>query len=90
LTCDSADAQLEVFALPGALDRTVHHPLGDIDAAALLRLRLGDLLLHGGDLAHSVGGDESMDDELVAIVWDTYCSLGDLLRPGRLCSSWKP
>ena len=82
LTRDSADAQLEAFALPGALDRTVHHPLGDIDGATFLRLRLGDLLLHGWDLAHSVGSDESMDDELVAIVWDTYRSLGDLLQSG--------
>ena len=82
LTRDSADAQLEVFALPGALDRTVHHPVGDIDGATFLRLRLSDLLLHGWDLALSVGGDESMDDELVAIVWDTYRSLGDLFQTG--------
>ena len=82
LTRESADAQLEAFARPGALDRTVHHPVGDIDGAAFLRLRIGDLLLHGWDLAHSVGGDESMDDELVAIVWDTYRSAGDLLQSG--------
>ena len=82
LTRESADAQLEAFARPGALDRTTHHPEGDIDGAAFLRLRIGDLLLHGWDLAHSVGGDQSMDDELVAIVWDTYRSRGDLLQSG--------
>ena len=55
---------------------------GDIDGATFLHFRLGDLLLYGWDLAHSVGGDESMDDELVAIVWDTYRSLGVLLQSG--------
>ena len=82
LTRESADAQLEAFARPGALDATTHHHEGDIDGAAFLRLRIGDLLLHGWDLAHSVGGDQSMDDELVAIVWDTYRSRGDHLQSG--------
>ena len=53
---------------------TVHHPSGDIDGATFLGFRLGDLVLHGWDLARSVGGDEHMDDELVAIVWDAYAN----------------
>lgn len=68
----SVRAQLDAFESPGALDVVVHHPEGDISARRFLGFRLGDLLLHGWDLARSTGGDETLDEELVLAVWDAY------------------
>ena len=68
----SADAQLEAFSAPGALDRLVAHPAGEIDGRQFLGFRLGDIVLHGWDLARSFGGDDSLDDELVPLIWDAY------------------
>ena len=68
----SAQAQLEAFSAAGALDVVVQHPDGDIGARQFLGFRLGDLLLHGWDLARSTGGDDTLDDELVEPVWEAY------------------
>jgi uncharacterized protein (TIGR03086 family) len=68
----SAAAQLDAFRAPRSLDMVVHHPAGDIDGRQFLGFRLGDLLLHGWDLARSTGGDESLDPKLVPLVWDAY------------------
>ena len=68
----SMQAQLAAFEAPGALDVVVHHPAGDIGARQFLGFRLGDLLLHGWDLARSNGGDDTLDEELVPAVWDAY------------------
>lgn len=69
---ESASAQSEAFARSGALSATVDHPSGKIDGGTFLGLRVGDLVLHGWDLARSTGGDDSLDDELVVAVWEAY------------------
>ena len=38
---DSAKAQNAAFRAPGALDQTVHHPMGDIPATLFLQFRTG-------------------------------------------------
>ena len=68
----SATAQHDAFAAAGALDRVVHHPVGEIDGRQFLGFRLGDLVLHGWDLARSTGGDDSLDEELLPAVWEAY------------------
>lgn len=60
----SSRALLEVFAEPGALQRIVHHPIGDIPGLQLLGMRVTDWTIHGWDLARAIGTDESMDGEL--------------------------
>jgi uncharacterized protein (TIGR03086 family) len=72
---ESADAQLAAFTRPGALDANVHHPEGDISGRTFLCYRVGDLLLHGWDIARSTGGDDRLDDELVPGVWREYQQL---------------
>ena len=67
------------FAEPGALERTVHHPAGDMPGAMLLGLRTTDNLLHAWDLARAVGGDEALDPDLVTLVWSRLEPTG----PGR-------
>jgi uncharacterized protein (TIGR03086 family) len=68
----SADEQAKAFREPGALDRTVHHPVMDMSGAQQLVFRTGDLLLHAWDLAKAIGGDEQIDDALVRHVWDEF------------------
>ena len=65
----AAAAELEAFEECGAAQRIVHHPAMDMAGAQLRGFRIGGLTLHSWDLARSVGGDESLDAELVEAVW---------------------
>jgi len=66
----ATDPQAEALRTPGALERIVHHPAGDVSGAQLLSFRIGDLALHAWDLARAIGADETLDPELVALVWE--------------------
>lgn len=66
----AADALRTAFRVPGARDRTVHHPIGDIPAEMLLGFRITDLSLHAWDLARAIGADEQLDEELVRSIWE--------------------
>jgi len=68
----SATLQLDAFKRPGVLHAVVRHPQGDISGRTFLYYRVGDLLLHGWDLARSTGGDDRLDDDLVPDVWREY------------------
>jgi uncharacterized protein (TIGR03086 family) len=72
LVRDSAAAQFDAFSVEGALDSVVQHPAGEISARQFLGFRIGEFLVHGWDLARSTGGDETMEQELIPIVWDAY------------------
>lgn len=65
-----ADDLAVAFAEPDALERTVAHPAMEMPVAQLLGFRIGDNLIHAWDLARATGGDESLDEELVALVWE--------------------
>lgn len=65
----SSVGEMAAFAEPGALDRTVHHPVGDISGETLLGYRTIDNLLHAWDLARATGGDETLDPDAVAVAW---------------------
>jgi uncharacterized protein (TIGR03086 family) len=69
-----------VFAEPGALERTVHHPVGDRSGLDLLRMRMLDLTLHAWDLARSLGLDETLDPELCGHLLSTCAYLVEELR----------
>lgn len=66
-----ADDLAAAFAGTGALERIVAHPAMDMPAAQLLGFRIGDNLVHTWDLARATGGDETLDDELVELVWES-------------------
>ncbi len=61
-------AAIEAFAAPGALERTVHHPAGDIDGPTFAGVRIGDLTIHSWDLASAIGADDSLPLSLVEAV----------------------
>jgi uncharacterized protein (TIGR03086 family) len=66
---DSAmEELLDAVQSPGALDRTIQTPGGDMPGAVFARLVAFDGLVHGWDLATSTGQPWDLDDELVADV----------------------
>ncbi|HSV65367.1 MAG TPA: TIGR03086 family metal-binding protein [Mycobacteriales bacterium] len=75
----SGAEQLAAFRRPGALDTLCHHPRGDMPGAAFARLRLGDLLIHGWDLARATGGDETLDERLVLAAYEAYAPVAQTI-----------
>jgi uncharacterized protein (TIGR03086 family) len=71
--------QNAAFRRPGALDRTVHHPMGDIPATLLLHFRTGDAALHAWDLARAIGADEHLDPELTRRIYDVMLPMADAM-----------
>lgn len=51
----SCDAVVAAFSAPGALERTVSVPFGDVPARVAVHLRSTELLVHGWDLARALG-----------------------------------
>jgi uncharacterized protein (TIGR03086 family) len=64
---------------PGALARTAHHPAGERTGAQLLEMRVLDVTVHTWDLARAIGGDESLDPDLVVFA----LTLRDTFEAGR-------
>lgn len=68
--CGAYEAMREAFDAPGALERSVTHPLmGEIPASMLFEIRIGELAIHAWDLARAIGADETLDSELIAALW---------------------
>ncbi|MDH6133231.1 uncharacterized protein (TIGR03086 family) [Kitasatospora sp. MAA4] len=61
----AADAAREAFAVPGALDLTVHLPGGDRSALDYCAALITDATVHTWDLARATGGDTHLAPELV-------------------------
>lgn len=61
-------ALLDAVHSPGALERTIQTPGGDMPGAVFARLVAFDGLVHGWDLASSTGQAWDLDDDLVAEV----------------------
>lgn len=63
---DAMVALLDAVQSPGALDRTIRSPGGEMPGAVFARLVAFDGLVHGWDLAISTGQAWNLDDDLVA------------------------
>lgn len=50
-------------------DRLLHHPSGDIDFDTFVGFRLGELVVHGWDLASAVGHAPALDAVVVSALW---------------------
>ena len=76
-------ALLDDVQSPGALDRTIRTPGGEMPGAVFARLVAFDGLVHGWDLATSTGQPWDLDDELVADV-DAFArqAITDEMRDG--------
>jgi len=69
------------FAEPGALGRTVSHPVGDIAGSQLLGMLVMDSVIHAWDLATAIGVDAGLDEQLVD---QAYGFLAPRAEGGRL------
>jgi len=58
------------FAEPSMLNRLVDYPLGTITGRQALAVRITDTTIHTWDLARAIGGDEHLDNDLVAWIDD--------------------
>lgn len=66
----SADELLAVWAEPGALERGVHMPFGDIPGSAAVSIHFLDIVVHGWDLARATGQDTTIEPDLAAEALD--------------------
>src|SRR4051794_41656148 len=67
---ESAEAVLAAWAEPGAMERRVHMPFGDIPASAAVSIHFLDIVVHGWDLARATGQDTAIDPDLAAEALD--------------------
>jgi uncharacterized protein (TIGR03086 family) len=71
--CESAVRSIRAaFAQPGALERTVHHTIGDMPGRQLLVQLVADCVVHSWDLATAIGVDPGLDTELVELAYEFY------------------
>jgi uncharacterized protein (TIGR03086 family) len=59
----SAETAVAAWQTPGALERTLKLPMGEMPAAMALTINLGDQLLHTWDLARALSRPYAMDPE---------------------------
>lgn len=73
----------QAFGAPGAMDRVVTLPFGEMPAREGLGFPIGDLLVHTWDLARAIGAHDRLDAEACAV---TYANLepidGSIRAPG--------
>ncbi|MET9020667.1 TIGR03086 family metal-binding protein [Actinopolymorpha sp. NPDC004070] len=62
----SVRACAEAFSRPGALQRTLDYPLGEVTARQALAVRVTDSAVHTWDLARALDVDDRLDPGLVA------------------------
>ncbi|MFI6084980.1 TIGR03086 family metal-binding protein [Streptomyces sp. NPDC051217] len=61
----SAAALVSAFEAPGALERMVQAPIGEVPGAVVLHLQAIEHLVHGWDLARAIGQKALFDDTTV-------------------------
>ncbi|MER8187825.1 TIGR03086 family metal-binding protein [Kitasatospora sp. NPDC094015] len=79
---DAAAAAAAGFHAPGALDRTVHLSYADRDALGYCREMTVDAVVHGWDLARSLGGAGRMSPAGAAFALGEIEAYGDLSATG--------
>lgn len=77
----AADAANESFALPGAMDRIVKLPFGEMPASMAINIAIFDVTTHAWDLAKATGQSTDLDPEVAAIAYQVaQTMLSDDLR----------
>jgi uncharacterized protein (TIGR03086 family) len=60
-------------------ERVCQHPAGDMPGAQLRGLRITDLLVHQWDLARAIGVNETLDPDVVQLVWDDISPMAPVI-----------
>jgi uncharacterized protein (TIGR03086 family) len=63
-------AAAAAYSEPAEMDQIVKMPFGEMPARDALAIPMGDLLVHTWDLARATGGDERLDAQAVAAVYE--------------------
>lgn len=74
-----AGTMFTAFEQDGALEQIIHHPMADMPAGRVLGFRMGEVVLHGWDLAQAIGVDEALDPNAVQAVWDATIPSKDMI-----------
>jgi uncharacterized protein (TIGR03086 family) len=61
----ATNAALQAARAPGALNKQVMGPMGEMPAAQALGMACADIFIHGWDLAKATGQDTKLDPKLV-------------------------
>jgi uncharacterized protein (TIGR03086 family) len=67
----SVRASLAAWRTPGALERVLNLPFGQIPGAQAIGFNIGDELMHTWDLARATGRDRTLDPEACALVLES-------------------
>lgn len=81
----AADRAVAAFDAPGALDKVVTLPFGEMPAAVALQLAVFDVTVHALDLATATGQSTHLDAGVLQAAWDAgQAMLGPDLRGSGL------
>lgn len=81
---EAAEGARAAFAAPGALDRGVQLSFGPSTAVTYCRQMTGDLTIHAWDLARALGAEETIDEGLLAYVYEGTLPYADMLASSGL------
>lgn len=73
-------ASLAAFAAPGAQERTIKLPFGELPGAMFMGIATNDIVTHGWDLAKATGQTIDVDPTLAAQLLDQMRSFADGIR----------
>jgi uncharacterized protein (TIGR03086 family) len=77
----AADAATEAFAIPGAMERIVTMPFGEMPAGMALNIAIFDVTTHAWDLAKATGQSTDLDPEVAGAAYQiAQTMLSDDLR----------
>ncbi|MEO6714765.1 MAG: TIGR03086 family metal-binding protein [Mycobacteriales bacterium] len=79
---DAAAAAAAAAGQPGAMDVTAHLSFGDVPGSEYTMQLFADHLIHGWDLARAVGGNDTLDPELVSACAAWFDDREDMYRGG--------
>jgi uncharacterized protein (TIGR03086 family) len=65
----SAEA-IAAFGAPGAMERTMHLPFGDLPGAVFINIASTDTFIHGWDLARATDQPSELDAEFALVLLD--------------------
>jgi uncharacterized protein (TIGR03086 family) len=79
----ASDRARATFGMPGALDKTVKLPFGEMPAGVALNIAIMDVMTHAVDIARSTGQSID-DDEILTVALDVGRQLitDDFRQPG--------
>ncbi len=87
---DASRQLITAFREPGVLDQTYELPIGRLPGTAAARLRVVETLVHGWDLAHSIGHPPEFSQEAAEQALEFSRGALAKLPPGRVFASPQP